>query len=352
VEYLNRAFGVNTFTGTFNMLLWVGYIVTLSLYAFSFGSYAASLMPGAFGLWRHLFSSLVVIIFTSLNVMGASIVGRAEDVMVYTKLLILTFFCAVGLFTLDTGSIAPSNLPGFPTIVLAGAVIYVAYEGFELIANAAADLREPEKNLPRAFYISISAVTALYVVVALVVVGNLTVSQLSKDAEFALAAAAKPFLGQAGFVLIAAAAITSTASAINATLCGAARNAYVMAKEKELPRELEKLIWDRPIEGLLLTGAMTLLIVNAVNLENISTMSSSAFLIIFASVNLANIKLRRDTGARAWLSLLGFLRCAGSFVTIFVYSLYHNISGVFFLVGMIGVSFLIEAAYDAYRARS
>ena len=109
VEYLNRAFGVGIFSGTLNMLLWVGYIVTLSLYAFSFGSYAASLMPGAFGLWRHVFSSLVVVVFTALNIKGASIVGRAEDVLVYTKLLILAFFCVAGLFTLNPSSVSPAS---------------------------------------------------------------------------------------------------------------------------------------------------------------------------------------------------------------------------------------------------
>jgi amino acid transporter len=345
VEYLNRAFGVGTLSGTLNMLLWVGYIVTLSLYAFSFGSYAASLMPGAFDFWRHFFSSFVIVLFTALNVMGAGIVGRAEDVMVYTKLLILSFFCVTGLFTMNAGSVAPTS-SNLSSIVLAGAIIYVAYEGFELVANAAADLREPQKNLPRALYISIGAVTVLYILVALVAVGNLSVQQLTADAEFALAAAAKPFLGQAGFVLIAAAAIISTASAINATLYGAAKNAYVMAKEKELPVELERLIWDRPIEGLLITGAATLIIANAVNLENISTMASSSFLVIFSFVNLANIKLRKETGSRAWLSFLGFIGCAGSFGTVFVYSIQHNLGGVLFLVGMLAVSFVVEIGYE------
>jgi amino acid transporter len=350
VEYLNRAFGVGIFSGTLNMLLWMGYIVTLSLYAFSFGSYAASLMPGAFNFWRHIFTSLVIISFTGLNVMGAAIVGSAEDILVYTKLLILAFFCAAGLFTLNPGSVSPASC-NCSSIVLAGAIIYVAYEGFELIANSAADLREAEKNLPRALYISIGAVTALYILVALVAVGNLSVEQLSKDAEFALAAAAKPFLGQVGFVLIAIAAIISTASAINATLYGAAKNAYVMAKEKELPEELERLIWDRPIEGLVITGLAALLIANVVNLENISTMASSSFLIIFAAVNLSNIKLRKDTGAKAWISFLGFVGCAGSFVTVFVYSILHNLGGVFFLVGMLAVSLCVELGYERYRKR-
>ena len=350
VEYLNRAFGTGLLSGTLNMLLWVGYIVTLSLYAFSFGSYAASLMPGAFGLWRHLFSSLVVVVFTALNIKGAAIVGRAEDILVYTKLLILAFFSVVGLFTLNASSVSPSSC-NCNSIVLAGAIIYIAYEGFELVANAAADLREPKKNLPRALYISIGSVSVLYIVVALVAVGNLSTQQLTKDAEFALAAAAKPFLGQAGFVLIAIAAIISTASAINATLYGAAKNAYVMAKERELPRELERLIWDKPVEGLLVTGVATLIIVNAVNLENISIMASSSFLVIFAAVNLANVKLRKQTEAKAWISFLGFVGCAGSFITVLVYSILHNLGGVFFLAGMLAVSLFVELGYESFRRR-
>jgi amino acid transporter len=350
VEYINRAFGIGILSGTLNMLLWVGYIVTLSLYAFSFGAYGASLLPGNMALWRHILTSFVIITFTGLNLMGASLVGRAEDILVYTKLLILAFFSFAGFFKIKAGSVSPSNF-SFSSVVLAGAIIYVAYEGFELIANSAADLREPKKNLPRALYISISIVTVLYILVALVAVGNLTASELTKDAEFALAAAAKPFLGQAGFVLIAIAALISTASAINATLYGAAKNAYVMAKEKELPEELEKLLWDRPIEGLLITGITTLLIANTVNLENISTMASSSFLLIFAFVNLANMKLRQETGGNPWLSLLGFLGCTGSFVTVFVYSLFHNLSGVFFLTGMLLVSFGIELFYELYTHR-
>lgn len=350
VEYLNRAFGTGIISGMLNMLLWVGYIVTLSLYAFSFGSYAAALMPGAFGLWRHVFTSLVIISFTGLNVMGAAIVGGAEDIMVYTKLLILTFFGVAGLISLKTGSLVPTK-GELSSVVLAGAIIYVAYEGFELVANSAADLREPEKNLPRALYISIGVVTALYILVALVAVGNLSTQQLTADAEFALAAAAKPFLGQAGFVLVAAAAIISTASAINATLYGAAKNAYVMAKEKELPKELERLVWDRPIEGLLITGGATLVIANVVNLTNISTMASSSFLVIFAAVNLANMKLRKDTGAKAWISFLGFVGCAGSFITVLVYSILHNLSGVFFLAGMFVMALTIESVYEQYRKR-
>jgi amino acid transporter len=188
--------------------------------------------------------------------------------------------------------------------------------------------------------------------VALVAVGNLSTQQLTKDAEFALAAAAKPFLGQAGFVLIAIAAIISTASAINATLYGAAKNAYVMAKEKELPKELERLIWDKPVEGLLITGVTTLIIVNAVNLENISIMASSSFLVIFAAVNLANVKLRRQTEAKAWISFLGFVGCAGSFVTVLVYSILHNLGGVFFLVGMLAISLLVELGYEEYKKKS
>ncbi len=348
VEYINQAFGRGLLSGTLNVLLSVAYIVTLALYAFSFGAYGGALISQGSAFWRHILSTLVIVIFTVLNVMKARLVGDAEDYLVYTKLAILIFFSAVGLFQVKAGNVSPSDFK-FSSIILAAAVIFIAFEGFELIANSTADLREPQRNLPRALYISIGFVTILYVIVAFVVVGSLSISQLVQDSDFALAAAARPFLGQAGFVLIAIAAIISTASAINATLYGAAKITYIMAKEDELPKELEKLIWDKPLEGLFLTASLTLLIVNVVNLENISTMASSAFLVIFGFVNLANFKLHKSTKSNRYISLLGLIGCAASFGTVFIYSAIHNRVGVFFLLGMLVVSWGVEAGYRLFR---
>ena len=147
----------------------------------------------------------------------------------------------------------------------------LAYEGFELIANSAQDVRNPAKTLPRAFYTSVGFVLVLYVLIAVVTVGTLPVDKIIDAKDYALAEAARPFLGQTGFLLIAVAAMLSTASAINATLYGTARLSYIIAKDGELPEVLEKKVWNEPIEGLLLTSGLTLIIANTVNLSSMSS---------------------------------------------------------------------------------
>ncbi len=122
------------------------------------------------------------------------------------------------------------------TGVLMGAtLIFVAYEGFELIPNAVNEMENPAQNLGRAILISILITTVIYILVSLVAVGNLLPSDISKYKEYALAAAAEPFLGKFGFMLIGLGALLSTASAINATLFGTARLGMVMAQESEFP---------------------------------------------------------------------------------------------------------------------
>ena len=165
----------------------------------------------------------------------------------------------------------------------AGALIFLGYEGFELIANASEDARDPDRTLPRAYLVAIGGVIALYVLVAFVAVGNLPPHAIATESDYALAAAARPFLGQAGFTLIAVAAVVSTGSAINATLYGAAKFTYLMGRDGELPARFGRPVWNRPIGGLLATTAGTLVIVSTVNIEGISLMGSAGFLIIFAA---------------------------------------------------------------------
>ena len=122
-------------------------------------------------------------------------------------------------------------------------IIFLAYEGFELIANTAHDVRDVARTLPRPYYTAVAFVIALYVLVAVVTVGNLAVDKIVAAKDYALAEAARPFLGQAGFTLITIAAMLSTASAINATLYGTARVSYCVARDGELPATLERKVW-------------------------------------------------------------------------------------------------------------
>lgn len=311
VEFLVRAFGNNLVTAYLNTLLLASYVIMLALYAYAFGSYASALFLGhEVSLARNVFIVLVVALFTFINFLGAYISGKAEDLLVAIKVGILLLFSALGFFTGDFTRLAPEHWPGLVHILTGGLVIFLAYEGFELIANTAQDVADPERTLPKAFYAAVSTVIGVYVLVATVAVANLTPEQVEKYQDYALAVAAEPILGKVGFALIGIAALVSTASAINATLYGNARVSYLIARFGALPRGFTRRVWKQGTEGLLILAGLTVAFALAFNLENISVAGSLGFLLIFAAVNLANVRLARYTDAQRWISLLGFVLCA------------------------------------------
>ncbi len=352
VAFVNAAFGSGILSGTLNILLWISYIVMLALYAEAFGSYGASFFSDAHhAIAKHALLSGAIVAITVLNAFSADLIGRAEDFIVGIKLVILLVFVVVGFTQVSASSLAPSTWASPIGLISGGMIIFLAFEGFELIANAAEDAADPARDMPRAFFGSVLFVIVLYVLVAMVTVGSLPVSKVVAARDYALAEAAKPTMGQAGFALIAVAALLSTASAINATLYGAARLSFTIAKSGELPEVLEKNVWHKPLEGLLITSAVTLVIANVFDLTSISLMGSAGFLLIFAAVNLANVKLASKTESRAWISWLGAAACSGALVVLVWHVLTTDAVKVLTLVAMLALSLAAEVGYRMWRGK-
>jgi len=350
VTFLNKAWGPGMLTGSANILLWISYMVMLSLYSYAFGSYGASLFPHAHQeLWKHILISASIVGIAGLNLLSAKFIGDVEDWIVLIKLLILGVFIAVGIWGVHGAWLAPSAWTSPLQVVAGGMIIFLAYEGFELIANSAQDVKNPTKTLPRAFYSAVGFVIVLYVLVAIVAVGSLPVEKIVHAKDYALAEAARPFLGQFGFILIAVAAMLSTASAINATDYGAARLSYIIAKDGELPAALEKKVWSEPVGGLLITTVATLLIANFVGLSNISTTGSAGFLLIFAGVNGANVILAKKTNSKRWLSLLGVVLCLSALACLLWETAIRSPWQLLVPLVMIGLAFLIEVIFRFFR---
>jgi amino acid transporter len=140
VEFLNQAFGTGLFTGGLNVLLLISYIVMLSLYAYAFGSYGASFFPLPLqSLWKHILINSVIILLTVLNALGANVVGKAEEWIVGFKVLILLLFIGLGLWSVDLQRLQPETWSSSLQLIAGGMIIFLAYEGFELIANTAED---------------------------------------------------------------------------------------------------------------------------------------------------------------------------------------------------------------------
>lgn len=323
IEFIVQAFGNGLFSSLVNTLLLLSYVVMLALYAYAFGSYGSALILGYDAAWLHnVLAAGVIVLFTLINLLGAVMTGRAEDVMVLVKLLILVVFAGAGYLSIDWQRMAVATWEPLPSIVSGGLIIFLAYEGFELIANTSRDIRDREKNLPRAFYAAVIFVIALYIVIAAVAVGNLGFAEAEKAKDYALAEAAEPFFGHGGFILIGVAALLSTASAINATLYGGGRTGYLIAKLGALPEVFEAKV-KHGYEGMIFLGLLGIIFAITFDLNNISVAGSLGFLIVFMLVNLANFRLAKETKAQRWIAAIGVALCATAIAVLLGYNLLH-----------------------------
>jgi len=352
--YLERAFGHGNIAGIGGWLLLVGYIGTMGLYAYTFGVYGTALLGGAADVhsaMHHLLSSLVLLVFLGINLYGVKETGNAELLIVTIKVLILFLFAAIGLLFIKSDYVLPVFNNGHLGVFMGAALIFVAYEGFELISNTVNEMEDPERNLPRGILWSIGITITIYVLVSLVAVGNLLPGEIERYKEYALAVAAKPFLGEAGFMLIGLAALFSTASAINATLFGTARLGAEMAKAKQLPtafgfrRRQNNIPWV----SLVVITAITLVFVNSANLTIISSFASSTFLMIFAAINLSAWCLRKQIGIRSWVPLAGLLLSVVSWITLGIYLWNHEASTLIWLGLFYGGVVIAEILFSQRR---
>jgi amino acid transporter len=352
--YIEKASASPLVAGCAGWLLVVGYVGTLALYATAFGDYGATLFGhgGARPVTVAL-AGLVLVGFLGINLRGARISGGIELGVVAIKLLILAVFAAAGFIGIQTRHFVPLFDHGIASPLVAIALIFVAYEGFELIPNAIDEMADPERNLRRAIVIAVVLTTIIYIVVAVAALGNLTPAQIQHDQEYVLAVAAQPMLGRAGFVMIGIAALLSTASAINATLFGAARLAMVMAQDHALPQVFARQERTRPVPyvSLLALTGLSLLFALVAPLAAISGFASATFLVIFAGVNFSALRLCRMIGLSPIIPLSGGLLATASLGMLLWHDWQADRPSLYLLVAVYGAVVAFELALAVRRGR-
>ncbi len=355
VKFVNKGFGKSVFSGGLNNLLWISYIIMLALYASAFGSYANNLfhLTTNSNINFHIYASSIIIIATLINYYSITTVGKIESYAVTIKITILSIFVLIGAYSLiGNPNIHQLSIESWESplkLITAGMVIFIAYEGFELIANVAPNIKNPKKNIPRAYYYSVISVIILYIAIATITVGSLSFSTIEVAQDYVLAETVKSILGQFGFVIITITALISTFSAINATLYGGSRVSYKLGQDDELPHELTYTLWNQPI-GLLITVIATLLLVNTLNLEIISTAGSVGFLIIFAAINYVGLKLSNKIQTIKVIPLLGFILALASTITLITQQYTSNKLGVSIIILIIFSCFIFEFIYKKTKS--
>jgi amino acid transporter len=352
VQFLVKGFGDGVLAGGLNLFMWLGYIISLALYATAFGGYAATFVtttPSPLLLKSLAVAS--VLILTLVNAFGAKLMGRSETLIVAIKVAILVLFAAVGLWFIRPANLSPALWPETKSILFGAGVLFIGYEGFGLVTNAAGDMRNPRTMLPRALYTSVILVIVLYLAVSLTVTGNLSDAAIEHAKDYALAEAARPFLGEFGFRLIAIAALFSTASAINATLFGSANVCYMIARDGELPADLSRTEWKGATNGLVLTAALVIVVMLAFDLSGIAMMGSAAFLLVYAAVNAGHLRVLEQTGANAVVVWLSIITCLVMFAILGVYTWQQEPAAIAALVLIAAGSFAAEWIYRRVTGR-
>jgi len=311
--YLIQGFGNGRLVG---IAAWLGYfaaiVIVCSMVAVSFGAYATSLFVGddAWSGWDNVFTTLVVIAMAGVSIVGSKLVDRAQSLIVIALLAVFAVFIAVTIVDIDFDLLAFSGYPPFTDIVASVALTFFAYLGFSVITFAAGDLRDPGRELPVAMYAALGVTTVLYLLISIGVFGTLTAEQAIGYGETAIAEAARPALGEAGFVMMAIAALLATASSVNATLYASGGLTSMLAAQGQFPTFFGRGSRLGPHAGLLITSGLVLVVSNIVDLSAIASVGSACSLMIFLLIGLAALRLRAEIGASAPVVLLGLAATA------------------------------------------
>jgi amino acid transporter len=263
-------------------------------------------------------------------------------VIVFVVLGILTIFAVVTLVNMNPSLLAPSGYPPFRDIVSSVALTFFAFLGFGIITFTAKDLAKPARQLPRAMYLALGIATIIYVAIALGVFGTLTVDKVISSGGTALAVAAEPALGKAGYWLMSVTALFATAGATNAGLYPAEGLSDRLAETRQFPPLMARKLGGRVSAGLLIEAAACLVLAVVFKLDAIASIGSAVALLIFTLITAAHFRVRSQTGASAAVLTLAIVAAGGVLLTFVFTTLIHEPASMVTL----GVILVLSAGLD------
>ena len=252
--------------------------------------------------------------------------GTAETI---GKVVVFAVVIAGGAWAWATGSpgeladrLNPFFTEGAGGVVRAMGYTFIALQGFDLIAAVGGEVRDPQRTLPRAMYLSLGIALTLYLPMLFLfaTVGTPAgaggvAAVAAANPEGLVAAAVEEYMGVAGYWLVIGAGILSMLSALQANLLGASRVAFAMARDRTLPRRLARMRGSSgtPATAVVVTGTVVAVIALAVGeVPAAGAASSLIFLISFAMVHVATVLVEYRSASRriSFLPVLGGVCCA------------------------------------------
>lgn len=315
-----------------------GYISTLALYAYTFASYAISGFDISDNEWlRKSIAGVVILVFTLINIWSVKGMGKIEDIMVYTKLVILAIISFVLINNSQTTMpVLLENNSDFSllSILVISSITFVAYEGFQLVIHAVDEMETPEKNIPKAIYSAIIIAIIIYVIISLGAILAIPAEDIIQNKEYALASGANNILGHWGTDLVILGALLATSSAISGTLFGASRLMGVIAKDGYMPKYLAKRINHIPIYAIISMALLAFLLILVGGLELILEFGSVTFLLVSLLMAYANYKIHDLTNSSPTLTVFAIIGLMTGTILIFYYEFNNQLEQMIFIAGI------------------
>jgi amino acid transporter/nucleotide-binding universal stress UspA family protein len=356
---------------------WFAHVSAGSLYALGFGRFAAEIWQSAglpmLGLstakMTLVWMILIVLVFTTVNYRGASETGIIGNIVTMTKITILGCFSLFGLAAMIRNGDWQSRffnafMPNGPvSVVIAMGVTFIAFEGYEIIAQSGEEVKDPRRNVPRAIFWAIGIAVMIYLLVGITAFGTVKTppglqpyEYLGQKKEIAVVEVARQIFpwGIGGIVLLLSGLI-STMSALNATTYSSSRVSFAMGRDHNLPAFFARIhpLRHTPYLAVLASGGMMLVIASALPIEHVAAAADIMFLLLFLQVNVTVMALRHkmpqlDRGyVIPWfpaIPIIGLVSQGILAVTLLKFSLEAWITaGVWLVIGLL--------AYYAYFAR-
>lgn len=309
-------------------LVTFGYISTLALYAFTFSTYLGSILPFKDSYWTNkIIAGSIILLFAVINIISVKGMGKIEDWMVYTKLILLLFISGLlaGKGSVENFTPIIESDTTLLSIMIIASITFVAFEGFQLVIHAYDEMDEPQKNIPRAIYSSIAIATILYIILAIGALATIPKEIIIQDKEYALAAGAQEILGNFGMFIVIFGALLATSSAISGTLFGASRLIAVIAKDGYFPSKLSNRINGHiPNYAIITMSIFSFVLILSGGLQIILEFGSITFIIVSFLMAYANYKKRHETKTHIIPAILAMFGLLIGGVLIFYFELKEN----------------------------
>ena len=252
--------------------------------------------------------------------------GKIEDLMVYTKLVLLTIisFILIQNGSTDFGTFmekmaVDAEQAPIWSILIVASITFVSYEGFQLVINAVNEMTNPEKNIPRAIYAVILLAILIYVVISMGALFAIPTEEIINNKEYALASGAGKVIASIGTNIVILGAVLATSSAISGTVFGSSRQMAVVAKDGYLPHLFSIRKNNIPQNAILGMSIMASFLVIIGGLELILEFGSITFLLVSLLMAIANFKMRKKTNSSSFLTILSILGLAMGAMLILYY---------------------------------